>query len=88
MVVIGAISTWLWLSRTEMFWILCGSLVLLFALVSDSRRNRLAEKIKIKGTSATIWMRLGIAGYWVAVILALSWIVCVIVWDSVRTGRY
>ncbi len=84
---IGAISVWLWLSRTEMFWILCGSLVLLLALLADSRRSRLTQEIKANEMPATVWMHLGIAGYWVAVILGLSWIVCVLVWDSLRPGR-
>jgi len=82
MVVIAAISIWLWLSRTAMYWILCGSLVLLLALLADSRRCRLVQEIKTAGASATVWMRLSIAGYWVAVILALSWVVCVLVSDS------
>jgi len=84
MVVIAAISIWLWLSRTEMFWILCGSMVLVLALLADIRRSRLAQEIKTDGASATVWMRLVIAGYWVAVILALFWIVCILVWDSLR----
>jgi hypothetical protein len=82
MVVIAAIAIWLWLSRTAMFWILCGSLVLLLALVADIRRSRLEQEIKTEGAAPTVWIRLGIAGYWVAVILALSWIVCVLVGDA------
>jgi len=84
MVVIGAISIWLWLSRMEMFWIFCGSLVVLLALLADSRRSHLTQQIKTKGASVTLWMRLGIACWWVAVILALWWIVCVLVLDSLR----
>ena len=87
LVLIGAVSIWLWLTRTGMFWIHCGSLVLVLALLAHSRRNRLAKEIKSKGTSATVWMRLGVAGYSVAVILSLSWIVCIIVWDTLRPGR-
>jgi hypothetical protein len=70
-----------------MFWILCGSLVLVLALLAHSRRNHLAQEIKSKGTSATLGMRLGVAGYSVAVILSLSWVVCIIVWDTLRPGR-
>jgi hypothetical protein len=84
MVVIGAVSIWLWLSRMEMYWIFCGSLVVLLALLADSRRTDLMQEIKTKGASATAWMRLGVACYWVAVILALWWIVCVLVLDSLR----
>ena len=84
MVLIGAVSIWLWLSRTEMFWILCGSLVLLLALLADTRRIGLAHEIKTKGTSTTVGMRLAIAGYWVAVILALAWVISVLVWDTLR----
>ena len=52
MVVIGAISTWLWLSRTEMFWILCGSLVLLWGGSCPTAGEIVsAHQIKIKGTS-------------------------------------
>jgi hypothetical protein len=84
MMVIGAISIWLWLSRMEIYWIFCGSLVLLLALVADSRRSHLAHEIKTKGASVTLWMRLGIACWWAAVILALWWTVCVLVLDSLR----
>jgi hypothetical protein len=84
MVVIGAVSIWLWLSRTEMYWILCGSLVLLLALVADIRRGRLVQEIQTECAPVAVWKRLAIAGYWVAVILALLWIVCVLVWDSLR----
>ncbi len=87
MVVIGAVSVWLWLSRTEMFWILCGTLVLFLALVAESRRIRLMHEIKNSAAGATVWMRLAIAGYWVAVFLTVWWIVCVIVWDSLRPDR-
>ena len=55
MVVIAAIAIWLWLSRTAMFWILCGSLVLLLALVADIRRSRLSQKeITSGGAAATL----------------------------------
>jgi hypothetical protein len=88
MVVIGAISVWLWLSRMEMFWIFCGSLVLLLALVAENRRNQLAREIKNEGASVTVWMRLAHAGYWVAVILALSWIALVLVLDYLEPAKF
>lgn len=88
MVVIGAISVWLWLSRMEMFWIFCGSLVLLLALAADSRRNRLAREIENQGASVTLGMRLAIAGYWVAVILAVSWITSVLVLDYLEPAKF
>jgi hypothetical protein len=88
MVVIAAVSVWLWVSRADLFWIFCGSLVLLLALVADSRRRRLVQELKTNGEQASAWLRLSIAGYWIVAILALSWVACLLVTDSFRPGNW
>ncbi len=87
MVVMGAISIWLWLGRMRMVWIFCGSLVVLLALLAGSRRSHLTQEIRATGAPVTVWMRLGIAGYWVALILALCWIVCILVAETLAPSK-
>ncbi len=87
MVVIGLISIGLWLIRFDLFWIISGSLVLLLMLVAGYRRSFVAHEIESNGTRATAMSFAGIAGYSIAVLLALGWIVCILVWDSFRQGR-
>jgi hypothetical protein len=88
MVVIASISIWLWLTRLNLFWILCGSLVLLLALAADGRRSLLAHEIKTEGVSSKVWLRLGVAGCWIAVILASSWIGCVLFAESMYRNSH
>jgi len=87
MVVIGLISFGLWLIRFDISWIISGSLVLLLMLVAAYRRNLLAHKIETEGRSATALSIAGIAGYSVAVLLAMGWVISILVWDSFRHGR-
>jgi len=87
MVVIGLISFGLWLIRFDTSWIISGSSVLLLMLVAAYRRNFLAQEIDTEGRSATALSVAGIAGYSIAVLLALAWVISVLWWDSYRYGR-
>jgi len=87
MVVIGLISFGLWLIRFDKSWIISGSLVLLLMLLAAYRRSFLAHEIESEGRRATALSIAGIAGYSIAVLLALAWVVSVLWWDSYRHGR-
>ena len=87
MVLIGLISIGLWLIRFDLFWIVSGSLVLLLMLVAGYRRSFVAHEIESGGSRATALPIAGIAGYSIAVLLALAWIICILVWDSFRQGQ-
>ncbi len=87
MVLIGLISIGLWLIRFDLFWIISGSLVLLLMLVAAYRRSFVAHEIESAGRRATALSIAGIAGYSIAVLLALAWIGCILVWDSFRQGH-
>jgi hypothetical protein len=84
---IGAISVWLWLTRTNVFWTLCGSLVIALSLYAVDRRNRLAKEIKTPGERAEPLALAGLVGYSIAVFLGLAWVLSVLVWDSYQ-DRY
>jgi hypothetical protein len=87
MVVIGLISIGLWLIRFDLSWIISGSLVLLLMLVAANRRTVLADEIESGARRATALSIAGLAGYAIAVLLALGWIICILVWDSLRRGH-
>ena len=87
LVAMGAISIWLWLIRMQRVWISCGSLVVLLWLLAGSRRSRLTQEMRAAAAPVTVWMRVGIAGYWVALILALCWIVCALVSDTLAPSK-
>jgi hypothetical protein len=84
MVLIGTIALWLWLSGTETYWIVCSFPVLLLMFISESRRSKLAREIKAAPSAASAWTRLLVAGYSVAVLLAICWVAAVVVWDNFR----
>jgi hypothetical protein len=86
MVVIGLISFGLWLIRFDLSWIISGSLVLLLMLLAAYRRTFLAQEIKSDAMSATALSTVGIAGYSIAVLLALAWMISILFWDSYRHG--
>jgi hypothetical protein len=86
MVVIALISIGLWLIRFDLPWIISGSVVLLLMLLAAYRRTFLAQEIKSGGMSATALATAGIAGYSVAVMLALAWMISILFWDSYRHG--
>lgn len=87
MVIIGAISTWLWLTRTTAFWIVCGTPVLLLMLHAANRRSRLAREPKAEGERPTPLSRAGVVGYSLAVLLGLAWVASVLVWDAYEHER-
>jgi hypothetical protein len=87
MVVIGLISFGFWLIRFDPVWIISGALVLLLMLLAAYRRAALAREIEITGRRATSLSLAGIAGYSIAVLLALAWITCILFWDSFRISR-
>jgi hypothetical protein len=87
MAAIGAISVCLWLSRISIFLTLCGALVLALMLRSAHRRGVLAKEIKAEGPTATPLSLAGLAGYSIAVLLALAWVVSIAVWESYESGR-
>jgi hypothetical protein len=82
MVIVGLVAFWLWLSGTNTYWILRGIPVLLLTLVAGYRRGRLTEEIKAEPAAASRWMRLGVTGYSVALLLGVFWVVCVLVWKT------
>jgi hypothetical protein len=47
----------------------------------------LSHELEIGGRRETALSIAGIAGYSIAVLLALGWIICILVWDSFRQGR-
>ncbi len=87
MVVIGLISFGFWLIRFDPVWIISGALVLLLMLLAAYRRAALGREIEITGRRATALSLAGIAGYSIAVLLALAWITCILFWDSFRISR-
>jgi len=84
MVAVGAISTWLWLARINLVLTVGGTLVLGLMLHSAYRRGSLAKEIRAEGATATGFglTRAGFAGYSIAVLLALAWVIIIVVWDS------
>jgi hypothetical protein len=82
MVLVGLISFWLWLMRFDASLIVVGFVVLVLMLHSAYRRSKLVEEPKAAGTSEIYLSRAGIAGYSIAVLLALAWMISILVWDS------
>jgi hypothetical protein len=82
MVLIGLTSFGLWLIRFNQSLIIAGVLVLGLLLHTLHRRNALVEETSARGTNAPALSRIGIAGYSIAVLLAVAWVVSVLVWDS------
>ena len=86
MVVIGTVAAWLWLGRFDLYTRAAGSLIFGFMLHAGFRRSFLAKEAKAESSPATaagtLLSRAGIAGYSLVVILALSWVVCTLVWES------
>ncbi len=87
MVVIGFISFGLWLSRFDLTWIISGAVVLLLMFLAGYRRASLAQEIEIGGRRAAAMSAAARAGYSIAMLLGLAWIMSVLVWDSFRFGR-
>ena len=85
MLVIGLISFGFWLIRFDPIWMISGSLVLLLMLLAAYRRAALGREIEITGRRATALSLAAIAGYSIAVLLALAWITCILFWDSFQS---
>lgn len=82
MVLIGSTAVWLWLLRINVAVIVAGSVVLLLMLIAAHRRGMLAVEVKDRKAAPSQLARAGFAGYTIAVILALLWVVAIAVWDS------
>ena len=87
MILIGLISFWLWLIRFDAYLIVVGFIVLVLMLHSAYRRSKLVDENKAASISAPTLSRVGIAGYSIAVVLALAWIISILVWDSYQDPR-
>jgi hypothetical protein len=87
MVVVGLVAFSFWLSGMSAYWIVRGLLVLLLTFVAGYRRGRLKLKIKAEPAAANGWVRLGIGGYSIAVLLAAVWLACALVWESFTPGH-
>src|SRR5262249_26307973 len=82
MVVIGASSACLWLLRFDIYLLLCGTFVFAIMLYAGFRRSYLSRTITANGVREAILSRAGLAGYAIAVFLALAWVTAIIFWDS------
>jgi hypothetical protein len=87
MVLVGLISFWLWLIRFDVSLIVVGFIVLALMLHAAYRRSKLVDETKAAIISAPTLSRLGIAGYSIAVLLALAWMISILVWDSYQGVR-
>jgi hypothetical protein len=87
MVLVGLTSFGLWLIRFNIFLIIAGFLVLGLLLHTVYRRNSLVDETRADGRNAPALSRIGIAGYSIAVLLALAWLISILVWDSYQRGR-
>ena len=88
MVVIGVASFGLWLIRFDTSLIISGLSVLVLMLLAGYRRGFLAQEINSAAVSATPLSIAGIAGYSIAVLLAVAWVISILVWDSYLHGRH
>ncbi len=82
MILIGLISFWLWLIRFNASLIVVGFIVLVLMLHSADRRSKLVDENRAASISAPTLSRVGIAGYSIAVVLAVAWMISILVWDS------
>jgi hypothetical protein len=87
MVLIGLISFWLWLVRFDVSLIVVGFTVLVLLLHAAYRRTVLVAETKGAQMGAPVLSRIGIAGYSIAVLLALAWVISILVWDSYQPSR-
>jgi hypothetical protein len=87
MVAIGTMAVCLWLIRISISLTICGALVLALMLRSAHRRGVVAKEIKAEGPAASPLSLAGFAGYSIAVLLALAWVVSIAFWESYQPGR-
>ncbi len=87
MVVVGMIAVWLWLLRTNACLTASGSLVLALMLHAIHRRGILSGEIRATGGRMTPLSVAGLAGYALAILLALAWVISIVVWDSYEHGE-
>jgi hypothetical protein len=86
-VLIGLISFGLWLVRFNLYLISAGFLVLGLLLHTLHRRKALVDETSDLGGNAPALSRIGIAGYSIAALLAVAWVISTLVWDSYQRGR-
>jgi hypothetical protein len=81
MAAIGAVSVLLWLGRVHVGVALIAALVLALMAHAAWRRGHLAKEISSEGTSASRLSRVGLAGYSLAALLAVAWLIAIFIWD-------
>jgi hypothetical protein len=82
MVVIGVVAACLWLRQLDHYTKAAGMLVFGVVLYAGFRRSFLTRQSTAERAPATVLSRAGIAGYAVAVVLALLWVICTLVWEA------
>jgi hypothetical protein len=87
MVFVGLASFCLWLFRFDIVLLVAGSVVGSLLVHAAYRRKALLTGIKGEREAAQTLARIGVAGYTIAVVLALAWIICILVWDSYQPGH-
>ena len=84
MVLVGVASVWLWLLRIGVVVVAVGTIVLALMLVSLRNRGRVAGEIKAEGVRTRSLSLAGIVGYSMAVVLALTWVCSIWVWQVIE----
>jgi hypothetical protein len=84
---ISLVSFCLWLLRFDFTVVVAGFIVGSLMVHAAYRRKALLRGIKGEADATQTLSRIGIAGYTLALVLALAWVVCILAWDSYQPGH-
>jgi hypothetical protein len=84
---ISLVSFCLWLMRFDYTVVVAGFIVGSLMVHAVYRRKALLEGVEGEIDATQTLSRIGIAGYTVAVVLALAWVICILAWDSYQPGH-